>query len=266
MIDIHLHTRFSFDSSETPENYIERARNLGVDVLGFSEHYDYDAYLDGAEDVTLADIKSYVNYVNGLHGKIGDTQLLCGVEFGYRAEAVEKYRDLTDEYPFDYVINSVHTLKDRGDCYHDSFFEGKSTEECYRDYFKAVLESVKADYDYQIIGHLGYVSRYRKGKDARIVYARYAELIDEIFKEIIARDKCLEINTSVGCSGAEFLPDCDAIKRYVDLGGKMLSFGSDAHSAQNYLKNAQKLKDFLKSIGVNELYYYKNRLPVSYKI
>ena len=265
MIDLHLHTQFSFDSDEKPENYIRLAQSKGVPVIGFSEHYDYDAYLDGA-DIALADIKSYLNYVKKLNDNSNNLEILFGIEFGYSQGAAKEYKNLAQIYPFDYIINSVHTLPERGDCYYDTFFNGKTIEESYNDYFKAVLESVRADFDYQIVGHLGYVSRYRTGEGAQILYKNYAEIIDEILKEIIKRDKCLEINSSTGSSGSEFLPDYDIIKRYVQLGGSKLSFGSDAHSAEKYLNKSDKLKDFLKSIGVSTMYYYKNRRPIGYKI
>lgn len=265
MIDVHVHTRFSFDSDEKPENYIAIAKKSSVPAIGFSEHYDYDAYLDGA-GIELADINSYLNYIKNLKKSVNVPEILCGIEFGYSERAVNEYKRLTDVYPLDYVINSVHTLPNRGDCYYDDFFKDKTIEESYNDYFKAVLESVKADFDYQIVGHLGYVSRYRSGDGAKIIYKNYAEIIDEILKEIIKRDKCLEINSSTGSSGSEFLPAYDVIERYVQLGGSKLSFGSDAHKAENYLKKSDELKNFLKSIGINTMFYYKNKRPVGYKI
>jgi len=265
MIDVHLHTRFSFDSEEEPENYIKIARKTGVNVIGFSEHYDYDAYLDG-ENITLADVPAYFENAQKLKTANPDVDILCGIEFGYRKDALSKYRELLKKYPFDYVINSLHTLPNRGDCYHDKFFAGKTLKDAYTDYFNGVLESVKADYDYQIVGHIGYACRYRKVDGAAIKYADFADVLDEILKEIIHREKCLEINTSNGVGGCTYLPDTDIISRYVELGGKFISFGSDAHTADKFCRNAVNLKEFLKSLGVTTLYYYNNRKPVAYKI
>ncbi|MGN1060640.1 MAG: histidinol-phosphatase HisJ family protein [Candidatus Coproplasma sp.] len=266
MVDVHIHTKFSFDSKEEPENYLNKAIGLNVKTIGFSEHYDYDAYLDGAKDVNLADLDSYINNIGKLKKDYPKLEILQGIEFGYRKEALPKYKELLQHYPIDYVINSLHTLPNRGDCYHDDFFEGKPLKDSYFEYFKGVLESVYADYDYQIIGHIGYVCRYRKGDGSKINYADFADILDEILRAVIAKDKCLEINTSCGIGGCTFLPDKDVIARFINLGGKLISFGSDAHVAENYFKNAQTLKDYLKEVGVKELYYYKNRQPVAYKI
>ncbi|MGN0812796.1 MAG: histidinol-phosphatase HisJ family protein [Candidatus Coproplasma sp.] len=266
MIDVHLHTKFSFDSEEEPEKYIKKAIEYGVKTIGFSEHYDFDAFLDGEKDITLADLYGYTENINKLKINHPEIEILQGVEFGYRKEAVPQYEKLLSQYSFDYVINSLHTLKGRGDCYHDRFFEGRPLKDSYTDYFKGVLESINADYDYQIVGHIGYVCRYRKGEGSQIVYSHFAEIIDEILKAIIAKDKCLEINTSNGVSGCTFLPDKDIITRYIELGGKLLSFGSDAHRVERYYNGADLLKDFLRQSGVKELYYYKKRRPVAYKI
>lgn len=266
LADLHLHSALSFDSDESNENYVLCAQNSNQPVLGFSEHYDYDAVLDRAEDVQVADIKKYFKSVERLKKNYPNVQILTGIEFGYRKDCVQHYKELIEKCDFDYVINSVHTLPDRGDCFHDKFFAGKPLKESYADYFNAVLESVYADFDYQIIGHIGYVSRYRTGDNARIFYDDYKDIIDKILKAIIERDKSLEINSSTGKSGSLFLPDTDVIKRYIELGGKKLSFGSDAHSAARYLVGGNELLKFLKENGVNELYYYKERKPISYKI
>lgn len=265
MIDIHLHTRFSFDSEELPENYLKRAEELGVPAVGFSEHYDYDAFLDGA-GIALCDLSRYVGYVRGLQARRKTPQVLCGAELGYSARACDHYIRLVREYPFDYVINSVHTLPDRGDSYYPKFFEGRTVRQSYLDYFNAVLASVKAPYDYQIVGHIGYVSRYCRQEGGRIRYGDYREIFDEIIGEIVKRDKCLEINTSVGGAGGDFLPDRDVLSAYLKAGGTKLSFGSDAHRAEDYCRKADSVLSFLKAEGVNVLCYYKDRKCVLYNI
>ncbi len=265
LIDIHLHSRFSFDSEENPEKYIVKAKESGVPVIGFSEHYDYDAFLDGA-DISLADIQEYSACLSEYKKICEDPHILFGIEFGYSKAAVEKYKTLAERYNFDYIINSVHTLPNRGDSYYPRYFEGLTTRRAYENYFNAVLESVDAPFDYQIIGHIGYVSRYNDAPDKRIIYADYKSIIDEILLRMISKGKCLEINTSSGKSGCDFLPDRDILIRYCELGGELMSFGSDAHKCPDYARKEELLAGFLREIGVKKLYYYKNRKPVAYDI
>ena len=97
LVDLHLHTRFSFDSREAMENYIEKAKECGASALGFSEHYDYDAYVDGA-DIPETDIAAYTAYLDGLKQRSGNVKLLKGIEFGYRDFAVDEYKKLIDKF------------------------------------------------------------------------------------------------------------------------------------------------------------------------
>lgn len=266
MVDIHLHSKFSFDSREEQLNYVNAAKDRGIKVLGFSEHYDYDAFLDGEKDITLCDIEKYSENILKLRRENADVDILFGIEFGYRNEAIPHYNALISRYGFDYVINSVHTLKGRGDCYHDAFFEGQPLEKSYGEYLNAVLESVNSDLDYDIVGHIGYVSRYRKGEDAALLYEKFSSVIDDILHSVIEKGKCLEVNTSCGTSKSEFLPDASIIERYLALGGKLISFGSDAHRADDYLRNDKRFIQFMTAHGVSELYYYRRRRPIAYPL
>ncbi len=265
LIDIHLHSSFSFDSEENIENYVAAAKKSGATAIGFSEHYDYDAYLDGAE-IELADIRAYSDKIAELRSREKRVDILYGIEFGYSKAAESEYKRLSSAEKFDYVINSVHTLPDRGDCYYQTAFSGLTTKQAYEIYFEKVLESLDANFDYQIVGHLGYVARYRKTPDCKILYEEFHGIIDEILKKIIELDKCLEINSSTGDSGNAFLPDRDVIERYISLGGRKMSFGSDAHRVGRYAENCDLLRSFLIEKGVSELCYFKDRKPVFYKI
>ncbi len=264
MVDVHLHSSFSHDSKEPQENYVLRALELGENVLGFSEHYDFDAILQG-DNLPIADCIAYKKNIELLKTKYPDITILYGIELGYSGEAESEYKELLAKFPFDYAICSVHSLPEYGDFYHGKAFEGRGVKAAYSDYFNAVLKSAKSDLDYQIIGHIGYCERYCKLPDSQINYFDYAEIIDEILNEIIKRDKCLEINTSTGGKGG-FLPKKKIIERYIELGGTAFSFASDAHSADKYLRGKDEVVSFLKSKGISKMRYYQNKKAVEYNI
>jgi histidinol-phosphatase (PHP family) len=253
MIDLHLHTKISFDSDETEENYIRQAIKLGDKVLGFSEHYDYDVLLNGG-DQPLADVDKILHSPKFIEG----VEVLRGLEIGYSKPAIDRYREVYSE-PFDYFICSVHTVGGRGDCYYPRFYNGLSRREAYETYFNAVYECVKSNLEFQILGHLGYVSRYAPYPDRQIIYTEFANIIDNILRCIIDRGASLEINSSVGDMPCLSLPDRDVIVRYLELGGKNLTFGSDAHMSKNYKRGEDRIKAFLQSIGVKKLCYYRDK-------
>ncbi len=167
MVDLHLHSRFSHDSSELQRNYILKAIEYGENTLGFSEHYDYDAVLDG-EDIAPADCKLYAENLSSLRNEYPEMTLLYGIELGYRGDAEAHYAQLLEKYPFDYVICSVHTLPGYGDFYHGKVFAERELQDIYDDYFDAVLKSVTSGLDFQIVGHIGYCERNCTQPEGRI--------------------------------------------------------------------------------------------------
>lgn len=256
LADLHMHTRFSHDSSELPERYMEKAVELGKEYIGFSEHYDYDNALNG-DPTALPDLKEYDQTVRRLRAQYGDRiTLLKGIELGFDKRAEGEYKRVLSENAFDYVINSVHTLAGLCDCYFPKFFAGKTQRQAYADYLNAVYDSVNADYDYQIVGHIGYVSRYAEFTENALLYRDYPDLIDSILKAVISRGASLEINTSVGKSGSEFLPDESVLLRYFELGGEKITYGSDAHSADKYALREDKAARFLRKCGIKRTCVY----------
>lgn len=263
MVDFHIHTSLSHDSQEDMENYVKKAISFGDKTIGFSEHYDYDAYLDGS--LALTDLDKYYKKIVKLRKRYPNVEILFGIELGYCKYTVEQFNKVLGEFPFDFVINSVHNVEGRGS-FLERYFKGRTRRQAYEHYFNTVLDSLTAGYDYNVVGHLGYVSRYWQGEDGCITVDEYRDILTEIFTKIIALDKCVEVNTSTYGSKDDFLPNFDMIKLYLSLGGKNLSFGSDAHSAKDYNRNSTLLIRKLKSVGVESLCYYKNGRKYKYFI
>ena len=134
-----------------------------------------------------------------------------------------------------------------------SYFEGKSKEYAYSRYLEQVRLSLDAPYPFDIVGHVGYVSRKAPYADRKIRYADYAALYDEILKTIIEKDKILEVNSSSRGAESEFLPDTDVLRRYFELGGRKVSFGSDAHWTERIADKADLVFRALKEIGFSFL-------------
>lgn len=256
MIDMHVHTSLSYDSSESAENYIRAAIGAGEEFLGFAEHYDYDDYLCGG-DASPCDLTELERRTRELNLKYPRVKVLKGIELGYSKPAVARYKEILKQ-PFDYAILSVHTLEGRGDCYYPAFFKGLTKEQAYGAYLNAVLDSVRSPLDYQIVGHIGYVSRYAPYADRLLKYRDFSVLFDEIFREIISRGACLELNTSADGTGLDFLPDREAADAYVALGGRNFTFGSDAHSVKNYMRGCASVREYLLSRGIDNICYFEN--------
>ena len=258
LTDVHTHSTFSADGITPLADMLARAEELGVAYYGVSEHFDYDYLADGVlvegKTVPMTDAAAYFACARKLQAERGHgTRLLVGGEFGFtpNARAHAMYADVIARYKPDFVVNSVHTV-DGHDAWFAEYFVGKTKETAYRAYLLRVRESLDAPYRYDIVAHLGYASRNAPYPDRAMRYTDYADLLDDILRGIIARDKILEVNSSARGAG-DFIPATDVLQRYFALGGRLVSFASDAHGADRICAGRETVVSALRAIGFTHI-------------
>lgn len=259
LTDIHTHTKFSADGRSTIDEMIGKALELGLSWYGIAEHFNYDydrlhLVIDG-QAVPPIDERAYFTRARELQRELqGKIRLLVGAEFGYdnANSTLQRYIETEQEYSPDFVVNSVHTCLGM-DCYFPHYCSGKSKEYAYNAYLYRVLESLDAPYRYDIVAHIGYCSRNATYPDAKLRYEDFSDVLDEILKRIIARGKILEVNSSAKTAGSPFIPDTDILERYFQLGGRMVSFASDAHDTSRVADRRDVVVAALKKIGFTYL-------------
>ncbi|MDE5897479.1 MAG: histidinol-phosphatase HisJ family protein [Clostridia bacterium] len=256
LTDVHTHSAFSADGISPLADMAKTAKSRGIRYYGVSEHFDYDYLLQGilasGKPVRMTDAEAYFAEARRLQRELSDDRfrLLAGGEYGFADDTRchEKYARLTETFRPDFVVNSVHTCEG-DDCYFREYFTGKEKDYAYRAYLEAVRKSLEAPYPYDIVAHLGYVSRNAPYADGKLRYDEYHEPIDDILKQVILKDKILEINSSSAGSGSGFLPDTDILTRYFELGGRLVSFASDAHGVSRIAEKRELVCSALKRIG-----------------
>lgn len=258
--DFHVHTSFSSDSETPPEKQIEKAISLGMKTLCLTDHQDFD-FPPGEYDFLL-DTDQYMQKVLPLREKYqGKIQLCIGVELGLQTHLGEKLPAYIAQYPFDFVIGSTHVSR-RLDPYEKEFFEGISEKDAYRIYFEEELENLRQYDCYDVAGHIDYVIRYGPAKAACYFYEAYGDLLDEILRTLIDKGKGLECNTSGIRAGLGFPnPHPDVLLRYRELGGEILTLGSDAHAEEQVGGNFDMLKGLLASCGFRYYTVFEGRKP-----
>ena len=250
LTDVHTHSKFSTDGKSTLEEMVSTAKARGLRYFGVSEHFDLDE--SSVKCYGTTDYNAYFLCARRLQEKYNDERFtfLAGGELGFADE--QRVRDgaaeIAEKYHPDFIVNSIHNVNG-ADCYLLPYFEGKSKHLAYGDYLKAVSESLDAPYSYDIVGHVGYVSRHAPYEDCKIRYAEFADLYDEILRKIVQKGKILEVNSSSRGAGSEFLPDVDVLARYFELGGRRVSFGSDAHFTERIADKREQVVRELKKIG-----------------
>jgi len=265
IIDSHMHSNYSPDADPkaTFEAYIEKAKRLGIKSLVFTDHVDFDSPAEIFTD--MIDYDAYVKHLNEVKNTT-DIQLLLGVEMGYQPHLHQRIDDFLSKYPFDFVIMSMH-IGDGLDFYNGDFFKGKTQVEAYQRYFEIVLDSVRNYQNYDVYGHIDYIIRYGGYPNKRYLYETHKETISAILKEIIKHGKGIEINTSGLRYGLGLVhPYLELLKEYKALGGKIVTFGSDAHFVKDYYAGFEESIKLLKDAGFEYVTVYRNRKPEFIKI
>lgn len=262
--DFHLHSDFSGDC-ETPANLmIEQAISLGLEGICFTEHHD----LDVPSDITFfVDFDRYFAQMQELRQRYKDRiQIQIGVEFGIQKHLGPVLQELLRKYPFDFVIASQHFVN-HADPYYPAFFEGRSEQESYALFFQEQYETLTRFKDFNTLGHMDYVVRYGPNQNKFYTYETYADLIDPILRYLIENGKCLEINTGGYKYGlGQTNPGTDVLKRYRELGGELVTLGSDAHVPKYLGYEFERARELLLSLGFKYYTIFEQRRAVPVRL
>ena len=263
--DTHVHTKNSHDGKLPIQSIVDLAKAQGLCYLCTTDHLDYD-FEYGKNRAPISwpplDLPAYYKEwqiaKTALDNDKNSSLTLCfGIEASYdkSEKAKEKYKEIIREYPFDAVINSVHCV-DGYDVYFKTAFLFKRKKHVYRRYLETILESLDAPYPYDIVAHIGYIAHGAPYRDKALKYSDFPEEIDAILKGIIERGKAMEINFH-----HDMAPGRDIVQRYYDLGGRKISYGSDAHRG-DVCKNFDDAVQMLKEIGFTHLCVFEKHREI----
>lgn len=262
--DCHLHSSYSGDSDAPMEEMIQRGISLGLTSMCFTEHQDiaYPPSPEQPENIFLLDIDAYLRGFTRLKEKYRDQiRLLFGMELGLQPEAAAEITACARSRDFDFIIGSSHICHGK-DPYYPSFFRGRTEEAAIREYFESILENISLFSDFDVYGHLDYVVRYAPSQDRGYSYAPYRELLDAILRRLLEKGKGIELNTGGIKNGMkDFHPCQPVLKRYRELGGEIITLGSDAHSPAQIADCFDRAEAVLRECGFRYYTVFVNRTP-----
>lgn len=272
LYDTHVHTSYSTDSHTSMEQQIQQAAALGLQGICFTDHMDYEFPPEALEDVcekppfcfSLEDAKKERD---SLQNRYPMLQIGFGVECGLqKMESVrEKNQQLVTTAGLDYVIGSLH-LVDRQDPYYKKFWEGKKAADCIRRYFEQILENISFFHNFDSLGHLDYIVRYAP-EDFCYQPHIFTDIVDEILRFLIKKDIALEINTSgLRSLRKQQNPHIWILKKYRELGGELITIGSDGHAPDYLAFGFEQLLPLMESIGFRQYITFEKRNPVFHSL
>lgn len=263
--DFHIHSYYSGDSDAKMEDMINSAINLNLKTICFTDHmdYDYPQMERNPKDIFEFDVKKYSDELNYLKEKYkSKIKILIGIELGLMPYLVDRYKKLILENKFDFIIGSSHLI-DGVDPYFKEFWQNNDEKTGYSKYFLSIIENIKAGHDFDTYGHIDYIVRYGQNKNLNYSYDIYSDYFDEIFKLLIEKNKALEINSAGYKYGLGYAhPQTDVLKRYKEMGGELITIGSDAHKPEHIAYDFKKTEEMLKSLGFKYYSTFENRKPI----
>lgn len=269
LFDNHNHSQFSFDGKRASiEDGARAAVTAGLGGVAFTDHCDffvpemkasYENLTSEVFDVRLQ--QEEINRVQEIleNGKT-DLRILKGIEIGMHCDHHEDIRKTLSENSFDQVIASVHYL-DGTDPFYGGYYEDKDWKQAYGHYLETIFHEMTWLKDFDIMGHYDYVVRYAPYPVTCLRYRDFSDVMDEIFKYLIHEGKALEINTKSyqDHKGRVVVLDSEVLKRYREMGGEIISLGSDSHSPDRIGEGFREYALLLKSLGFRWSAHYESR-------
>ena len=270
--DQHLHTHCSHDSRESLDAICRAARARGLSGVAITDHADLFG-IDPAE--TRERIARSVLEADEAQDRYPDLSVARGVEIGDYFSDPDGGRAILSLSDYDLVIGSVHCLSfgklndaysrcDFGESWSDGEIDGLFA------HYLSLVSTMTEKNDFDVLAHLTCPLRYLVGKYRRRVdLVRHRDAIAAILSAVIRSGRSLEVNTS-GLSdtapGGMMMPDEPILSLYRDLGGKRITFGSDAHAAGRVGAGFEEARKRLSALGFTRYAVYRKRQPIDYPL
>ncbi len=266
--DQHLHSRHSIDSEADPAENCRQAIANGLSGLTFTEHFDTHP---SEWEISRWDYDGILETVSQLRGQFGDRlRVGMGIEVDYQPEQMEDILSYIDEHSFDVVLLSIHWWdgKPKYKPEHWANVDWRRETELY---FTKVLEAVRmclelketGTHYFDILSHVDLVKRYTQRYCNAFDVVSSRDILDEIWRTAIAAELVPEVNTStMRDSVGEPMPADWAVKRYAELGGKKISFGSDAHQSKHVGSHFAEVSELAAQSGIQSQVVFMDRKPV----
>lgn len=257
--DSHVHSDCSRDANDPTMMMCESAARQGLYSITMTDHCECNVYRTENYDRSIR--QSYFEARKAgavFHSRLN---VLAGVELGQPMQDTAAADDILGACDFDFVLASVHSVKNDVDFY-DMDYKHADVNDALQRYFLEILEMIEWG-KFDSLAHLTYPWRYIVGEHhIKIDNGQYKEIIDSVLKALIEKHKALEVNTSgLRQKLGETMPDLPVLTRYRELGGKLVTVGSDAHRWADVGSGVERGLSLLLDAGFHHFTVYHHHVP-----
>lgn len=242
--DYHIHCDNSPDCHESLDSMCLAACEKGMKEIMFTDHFEFYTTPNRSKIFTMEYLDKCFKRISEARNRYEDDIFIgYGVEFGQPHLQLKEAECILSDYPFDLVLASVHKIDDK----ELKFLDCRDTanQSLLDRYLDNVYEMV-CSCDFDVLAHIDLVKRYFCSTGHSIRIEERPEMVDKILSKLAERKKGLEINTSGLRQGVkEALPGKNIVTRFFELGGRIVTFGSDAHVKEDIGADFSAVSDFV---------------------
>ncbi len=270
--DCHIHTHFSSDSDANPEQVIKRAVELELPAICFTDHNDFGWFCDADGTVPFQlNFDEYVDYMRDLAERTAKSgaknlRVLTGVEQGLGCGCASLVNEYDSEHRLDFIIGSSHLVNGK-DPYDAEFWEDTDISDAITAYYQSIIDNIGVCDNFDVYGHIDYVVRYIPDKSYRYNVKDYMDMIEIILKMLIDKGKGIELNTAglrYGLGAPN--PEAAILSLYHELGGEIITVGSDAHNVKDVAFYNNQAYQYLLEAGFRYYTVFAKRKPEFFKL
>ncbi len=262
--DYHLHTNYSPDSTCSIKDRLAWVVENGIEEMCFTDHVD-SFYGDKYDTFDYKKYRAEIEKESAIYkDKI---KIKYGMEIGLFPHLKDVANSIVQAEDLDFVIGSTHSVNSTDLYGNKVLFTTRDKLSAYNVYFEQILLNIQTIDNFDVHGHLDFVYRYSGYENPKLHYHEHKEIIDLVLKTLIEKGKGIEINLSGIRYGANsFYPSRDIVQAYKDLGGEIITIGSDTHEKQNIRELILQGQQQLKEIGFDYVTTFEKRKPIFTKI
>jgi len=221
-----------------------------------ADHYELSEI--PGHDMTFG-LNEYRKGIQTVNKKLPEIEVLSALELGCEKSQFSRFDELTKQDPLDMIILSTHRV---GGIYlnNEKFYSEKHTLRIYEEYYSEILDTIKSFDNFDVLGHLDIIDKFKDRYYMDLEFGKYKNLVSDILRELIKRDKALEINTAgYHTILARPYPKLEILTMYKKLGGEKLTIGSDAHLPDMIGFKHKALINTVKKLGFAHITIYRKR-------
>ena len=241
------------------EDVVKDAISLGMEDICFTDHVEYAMISPLAKGE-----RNYSGEYQQVLAKYGDKlNLKLGAEFGVQTDNIDFFKDFYNKYSFDFVLLSCHTIDGLG-LFDGGYLSGKTQKEYNEGYYNEILNVIKSFKNYSVLAHLDLIRRYDK---TYYGFEKTKDIVAEILTQAINDGKGIEVNTS--CFRyhiPDLTPSVDILKLYKDLGGEIITIGSDSHAVSQFGFEIADVREQLAELGFEHFYTFDKMQPTKHSM